>query len=66
MRSRNVEEDMAEDLWHLGVDGQLLAEKILTIIIIFYYKVKMPIILNVLIAHLNFHYFTGIRKPHFE
>ena len=27
MRSRNMEEDMAEDrhLWRLGVDGQLLA-----------------------------------------
>ena len=25
MRSRNIEEDMAEDLWHFGMDRRLLA-----------------------------------------
>ena len=25
IKSRNMEEDMAEDLWRLGVDGRLLA-----------------------------------------
>ena len=38
-RNRNMEEDMAEDghLRRLGVDGRLLAVKILIIIIINYY-----------------------------